>query len=55
VCLSGGKDCYALLAILHDLKCRGPLPVDLLACSLDQPNFPATLLPQFLTKMGAPH
>lgn len=57
VCLSGGKDSYTLLAILHDLKWRGLLPVDLLACNLDQgqPNFPATVLPEFLTKMDVPH
>jgi tRNA 2-thiocytidine biosynthesis protein TtcA len=57
VCLSGGKDSYTLLAILHDLKWRGLLPVDLLACNLDQgqPNFPATVLPEFLSKMGVPH
>jgi tRNA 2-thiocytidine biosynthesis protein TtcA len=57
VCLSGGKDSYTLLAVLHDLKWRGLLPVDLLACNLDQgqPNFPATVLPEFLTKMQVPH
>jgi tRNA 2-thiocytidine biosynthesis protein TtcA len=57
VCLSGGKDSYTLLAILTELKWRGLLPVDLLACNLDQgqPNFPATVLPEFLTKMGVPH
>jgi tRNA 2-thiocytidine biosynthesis protein TtcA len=57
VCLSGGKDSFTLLAILHELKWRGLLPVDLLACNLDQgqPNFPATVLPEFLTKMGVQH
>jgi tRNA 2-thiocytidine biosynthesis protein TtcA len=57
VCLSGGKDSYTLLAILHELKWRGLLPVDLLACNLDQgqPNFPATVLPAFLEKMGVAH
>ncbi|SPH16542.1 tRNA 2-thiocytidine biosynthesis protein TtcA [Defluviimonas aquaemixtae] len=57
VCLSGGKDSYTLLAVLHELKWRGLLPVDLLACNLDQgqPGFPATVLPGFLTKMGVPH
>ena len=57
VCLSGGKDSYTLLAVLHELKWRGLLPVDILACNLDQgqPNFPATVLPAFLEKMGVPH
>jgi tRNA 2-thiocytidine biosynthesis protein TtcA len=57
VCLSGGKDSYTLLAGLTELKWRGLLNVDLLACNLDQgqPNFPATVLPEFLTKMGVEH
>ncbi|WP_395002833.1 tRNA 2-thiocytidine(32) synthetase TtcA [Cypionkella sp.] len=57
VCLSGGKDSYTLLAVLHELQWRGLLPVDLLACNLDQgqPNFPATVLPEFLARMGVPH
>jgi tRNA 2-thiocytidine biosynthesis protein TtcA len=46
--LSRGKDSYILRAILHELKWRGLLPVDLLACNLDQgqPEFPATALPR---------
>jgi tRNA 2-thiocytidine biosynthesis protein TtcA len=57
VALSGGKDSYALLAILLDLKWRGLLPVDLLACNLDQgqPNFPKHILPDFLTRHGVEH
>ncbi len=57
VCLSGGKDSYTLLAVLHELKWRGLLPVDLVACNLDQgqPGFPATVLPAFLEKMEVPH
>lgn len=57
VCLSGGKDSYTLLAALTELRWRGLLPVDLLACNLDQgqPAFPATVLPEFLTRMGVPH
>ena len=57
VCLSGGKDSYTMLAILHELKWRGVLPVELLACNLDQgqPNFPATVLPEFLARMGVEH
>ena len=57
VCLSGGKDSYTLLAALIELKWRGLLPVDLLACNLDQgqPGFPATVLPEYLGKLGVPH
>ena len=57
VCLSGGKDSYTLLAALYELKWRGLLPVDILACNLDQgqPNFPQTILPEFLEKMRVPH
>jgi len=57
VALSGGKDSYGLLAILLDLKWRGLLPVELLACNLDQgqPNFPKHILPEFLTRHGVEH
>jgi len=57
VCLSGGKDSYTLLAALTELKWRGLLPVQILACNLDQgqPGFPATVLPEFLEKMGVEH
>jgi tRNA 2-thiocytidine biosynthesis protein TtcA len=57
VCLSGGKESYTLLAALVELQWRGLLPVELLACNLDQgqPGFPATVLPEFLSRMGVPH
>lgn len=57
IALSGGKDSYGLLALLLDLKWRGLLPVELLACNLDQgqPNFPKHILPQFLTGLGIEH
>ena len=57
VCLSGGKDSYSLLALLLDLKWRGVLPVDLLACNLDQgqPGFPTEVLPAFLKHYDIPH
>lgn len=57
ICLSGGKDSYGLLALLHDLKWRGLLPVELLAVNLDQgqPNFPKHILPDFLNRYGIEH
>ncbi len=57
VALSGGKDSYGLLALLLDLKWRGLLPVELLACNLDQgqPNFPKHILPRYLEGLGIPH
>ena len=57
VALSGGKDSYGLLALLLDLKWRGLLPVDLLACNLDQgqPNFPKNILPDYLAANGVAH
>ncbi len=57
VALSGGKDSYGLLALLLDMKWRGLLPVELLACNLDQgqPNFPKHILPEFLDSQGIAH
>ncbi|MEM9570294.1 MAG: tRNA 2-thiocytidine(32) synthetase TtcA [Pseudomonadota bacterium] len=54
VCLSGGKDSYGLLSVLLDLQWQGALPVDLLACNLDQgqPGFPKHVLPDWLDKVG---
>lgn len=57
VCLSGGKDSYALLAMLLELKWQGLLPIDLVACNLDQgqPGFPKDVLPTFLDSVGVPY
>jgi tRNA 2-thiocytidine biosynthesis protein TtcA len=57
VCLSGGKDSYGLLAMLLELKWRGLLPVELVACNLDQgqPNFPKHILPDYLNGLGIQH
>jgi tRNA 2-thiocytidine biosynthesis protein TtcA len=57
VAISGGKDSYGLLALLLDLKWRGLLPVELIACNLDQgqPNFPKHILPEWLDRHGIVH
>jgi tRNA 2-thiocytidine biosynthesis protein TtcA len=56
VCLSGGKDSYGLLDILLTLRERAPIHFDIVAVNLDQkqPNFPAHVLPEYLTKIGVP-
>ena len=56
-CISGGKDSFAMLDILLQLRKSAPINFDIIAVNLDQkqPGFPEHILPEYFEKLDIPY
>jgi len=57
VCLSGGKDSFAMLDLLLTLKKAAPINFNIIAVNMDQkqPGFPEEILPNYLEAQDIPY
>lgn len=56
-CISGGKDSFAMLDVLLNLKRTAPINFDVIAVNLDQkqPGFPEHILPEYFESLDIPY
>ncbi|MGF1717762.1 tRNA 2-thiocytidine(32) synthetase TtcA [Photobacterium chitinilyticum] len=56
-CISGGKDSFAMLDILLNLRKAAPIKFDVVAVNLDQkqPGFPEHILPEYFESLDIPY
>ena len=56
-CISGGKDSFAMLDVLLNLKRTAPINFEVIAVNLDQkqPGFPEHVLPEYFESLAVPY